>query len=132
QVHCRQLSEFAGEPLDQIMNWNIVLKALESLSSGTLSYMHSAGFVHRDISAANVLVKDGNAKLIDLEYSKRVQPAFQHRSGSSDVETGTMFFMPVEVMTGEYLFEPQTHILNFKPVPSFPFRYHYMHDFDSV
>ena len=49
--------------------------------------MHSAGFVHRDISAANVLVKDGNAKLIDLEYSKRVQPVFQPRSGSSDVKT---------------------------------------------
>ncbi|KAJ4499964.1 hypothetical protein C8R41DRAFT_812738 [Lentinula lateritia] len=52
--------------------------------------MHSAGFVHRDISAANVLVKDGNAKLIDLEYSKRVQPGIQ--SGTSDVKTGTGVF----------------------------------------
>ncbi|KAJ3917263.1 hypothetical protein F5877DRAFT_44977, partial [Lentinula edodes] len=86
KVHYRQLSEFAGEPLDQMMDWDIVLKALESLIIA-LSYMHSAGFVHRDISAANVLVKDGNAKLIDLEYSKRVQPAFQPRSGSSDVKT---------------------------------------------
>ncbi|KAJ3910459.1 hypothetical protein F5879DRAFT_1051955 [Lentinula edodes] len=117
KVHYRQLLEFAGEPLDQMMDWDIVLKALESLIIALL-YMHSAGFVHRDISAANVLVKDGNAKLIDLEYSKRVQPVFQPRSGSSDVKTGTMFFMPVEVMTGEYLFEPQTHILNFEPVPT--------------
>ncbi|KAJ3900164.1 hypothetical protein F5879DRAFT_973836 [Lentinula edodes] len=52
-LHCRQLSEYAGEPLDQMMDWNIVLKALESLIIA-LSYMHSAGFVHRDISAANV------------------------------------------------------------------------------
>ncbi|KAJ3904860.1 hypothetical protein F5879DRAFT_900405 [Lentinula edodes] len=64
KVHCRQLSEYAGKPLDQMMDWDIILKALESLIIA-LSYMHSAGFVHRDISAANVLVKDGNAKLID-------------------------------------------------------------------
>ncbi|KAH7867623.1 uncharacterized protein C8R40DRAFT_1064575, partial [Lentinula edodes] len=34
KVHCRQLSEYAGEPLDQMMDWNIVLKALESLIIG--------------------------------------------------------------------------------------------------
>ncbi|KAJ3907106.1 hypothetical protein F5879DRAFT_943620 [Lentinula edodes] len=31
KVHCRQLSEYAGEPLHQITNWGIVLKAFESL-----------------------------------------------------------------------------------------------------
>ncbi|KAF8832531.1 hypothetical protein HHX47_DHR1001779 [Lentinula edodes] len=109
KVHCRQLSEYAGEPLHQITNWVIVLKAFESLIIA-LSYMHSAGFVHRDISAANVLVKDGNAKLIDLEYSKRIQPEVQPRSGTSDVKTGTQFFMPVEVIEGKYLFRPKKHV----------------------
>ncbi|KAJ3808057.1 hypothetical protein F5876DRAFT_17457, partial [Lentinula aff. lateritia] len=98
-----------------------------------LSYMHSAGFVHRDISAANVLVKDGNAKLNDLEYSKRVQPAIEPRSGgASDVKTGTLFFMPVEVIEGEYLFEPTDYVRKSKSAPSFPFRYHYIHDLESV
>ncbi|KAJ4465916.1 hypothetical protein C8R41DRAFT_857601 [Lentinula lateritia] len=131
KVHCRQLSEFAGEPLDQIMHWDIVLKALESLIIA-LSYMHSAGFVHRDISAANVLVKDGNAKLNDLEYSKCVQPAIEPRSASSDVKTGTLFFMPVEVIEGEYLFEPTDYVRKSKSAPSFPFRYHYIHDLESA
>ncbi|KAJ3902576.1 kinase-like domain-containing protein, partial [Lentinula edodes] len=129
KVHCRQLSEFAGEPLDQMTNWDIVLKALESLIIA-LSYMHSAGFVHRDISAANVLVKDGNAKLNDLEYSKRVQPAIEPRSASSDVKTGTLFFMPVEVIKGEYLFRPKKHVRKSKSAPSF--RYHYIHDLESA
>ncbi|KAJ4492020.1 hypothetical protein C8J55DRAFT_502662 [Lentinula edodes] len=131
KVHCRQLSEFAGEPLDQIMHWDIVLKALESLIIA-LSYMHSAGFVHCDISAANVLVKDGNAKLNDLEYAKRVQPAMEPRSGASDVKMGTPFFMPVEVIKGEYLFRPRKHVRKSKSAPSFPFRYHYIHDLESA
>ncbi|KAH7877017.1 uncharacterized protein C8R40DRAFT_1168940 [Lentinula edodes] len=131
KVHCRQLSEFAGEPLDQMTNWDIVLKALESLIIA-LAYMHSAGFVHRDISAANVLVKDGNAKLNDLEYAKRVQPAIEPRSASSDVKTGTLFFMPVEVIEGEYLFEPTDYVRKSKSAPSFPFRYHYIHDLESA
>ncbi|KAJ3880213.1 hypothetical protein F5051DRAFT_502077 [Lentinula edodes] len=128
KVHCRQLSEYAGKPLDQMMDWDIILKALKSLIIVNLNYnpssfiyaAYSDGFVHRDISAANVLVKDGNAKLIDLEYSKRVQPGIQ--SGTSDVKTGTEFFMSVEVMTGRYLFRPPTHKFNFERVPSFPFR----------
>ncbi|GAW07477.1 hypothetical protein LENED_009471 [Lentinula edodes] len=131
KVHCRQLSEFAGEPLDQMTNWGIVLKALESLITA-LSYMHSAGFVHRDISAANVLVKDGNAKLNDLEYAKRVQPAMEPHSGSSDVKMGTLFFMPVEVIEGGYLFEPPDYVRKSKSAPSFPFRYHYIHDLESA
>ncbi|KAJ3894076.1 hypothetical protein GG344DRAFT_20716, partial [Lentinula edodes] len=125
KVHCRQLSEYAGEPLHQITNWVIVLKAFESLIFA-LSYMHS---VHRDISATNVLVKDGNAKLIDLEYSKRMQPEVQPRSWTSD---GTQFFMPVEVVEGKYLFRPKKYVSKYKSAPSFPFRYHYIHDLESV
>ncbi|KAJ3907105.1 hypothetical protein F5879DRAFT_581385 [Lentinula edodes] len=94
--------------------------------------MHSAGFVHRGISAANVLVKDENAKLIDLEYSKRIQPEVQPRSGTSDVKTGTQFFMPVEVVEGKYLFRPQKYVSKYKSAPSLSFRYHYIHDLKSV
>ena len=32
--------------------------------------MHSLGWVHRDASAANILVVNGTAKLADLEYAK--------------------------------------------------------------
>ncbi|KAJ3892505.1 hypothetical protein GG344DRAFT_25254, partial [Lentinula edodes] len=124
KVHCRQLSEYAGKPLDQMMDWDIILKALKSLIIA-LSYMHSAGFVHRDISAANVLVKDGNAKLIDLEYSKRVQPGIQ--SGTSDVKTVGL----IDDLH-RYLFRPPTYKFHFERVPSFPFRYHYIHDFESM
>ena len=53
--------------------------------------MHSAGFVHRDISNGNVLCRSDitllTVKLNDLEYSKCIQPDPLHSSESSDVKT---------------------------------------------
>ncbi|KAJ3922985.1 hypothetical protein F5877DRAFT_32359, partial [Lentinula edodes] len=130
KVHCRQPSEYAGEPLHRTTNWVIVLKAFESIIIVlALSYMHSAGFVHRDISAANVLVKDGNAKLIDLEYSKRIQPEVQPRSGTSDVKTVGLIHKFLHARrSGRRQIPVQTP----KICIEVPFRYHYIHDLKSV
>jgi serine/threonine protein kinase len=38
-----------------------------------LAYMHSKGFVHRDLKPDNILVVNGVAKLADLGISKELR-----------------------------------------------------------
>ncbi|KAG2041586.1 hypothetical protein BDR03DRAFT_855030 [Suillus americanus] len=74
-----------------------------------LSYLHKAGWVHRDFSIGNVtLVVDDNGcigKLGDFEYAKEI-----NSNASHDVRTGTMHFMAVEVEYQKYIFLPPTSL----------------------
>ncbi|KAI5114573.1 hypothetical protein M0805_006563, partial [Coniferiporia weirii] len=63
-----------------------------------LSYIHKAGWVHRDISCGNVHLSEGQGLLGDLEYAKRIGTDGQH-----EVRTGTLDFMAVEVANRAYL-----------------------------
>ncbi|KAG1808933.1 uncharacterized protein BJ212DRAFT_1381557 [Suillus subaureus] len=112
---------------------------LSCLSGGlkALSYLHKAGWVHRDFSVGNVIwVVDDNGgigKLGDFEYAKEINSITSH-----DVRTGTMHFMAVEVEYQEYMFFPQPSLpsgrisrgTGLPPRP--PFRVNFLHDIESV
>ncbi|KAG2092642.1 uncharacterized protein F5147DRAFT_764107 [Suillus discolor] len=112
---------------------------LSCLSGGlkALSYLHKAGWVHRDFSVGNVswVVGDnrGIGKLSDFEYAKEIDSNTSH-----DDRTGTMHFMAIEVEYQEYFFLPRaslppasTSLDTDPPLPP-PFRMHFLHDIESV
>jgi hypothetical protein len=111
---------------------------LSCLSDGlkALSYLHKAGWVHRDFSVGNVIWVGGIGKLGDFEYAKEVDSITSH-----DVRTGTMHFMAVEVENQTYLFRPITPNLrplgrrkyhDSSPPHDPPFRMNFLHDIESV
>ena len=76
-----------GKPLHQISDMNLRFDALIDATQGesllrngygkrclwipeALAYMWKCGFVHRDISAGNILLVDKPGVLADLEYAK--------------------------------------------------------------
>ncbi|KJA27032.1 hypothetical protein HYPSUDRAFT_198334 [Hypholoma sublateritium FD-334 SS-4] len=76
-----------------------------------LKFMAKRGYVHRDVSAGNVLMYNGRAKLADLEFAK------VYGSGqTSYVRTGTYSFMSEEVACGKYTFQPQHKFFLHSPV----------------
>ncbi|KAJ3823101.1 hypothetical protein F5880DRAFT_1613185 [Lentinula raphanica] len=68
-----------------------------------LCLIHSAGWVHRDISGGNLYYyKERHAGILgDLEYAKRVN---DDEPSNHTVRTGTPFFMASETLIGQYLF----------------------------
>ena len=43
-----------------------------------LQAIHQAGWVHRDISAGNILMVDNVAKIADFEYAKKMSDISHH------------------------------------------------------
>jgi len=71
----------------------IQLICRESLKG--LAYLHSVGFIHRDIKGANIMVKrDGAVKLIDFGVSGKVSPS----SPTRRTFIGTPYWMAPEVI----------------------------------
>ncbi|KAI0942788.1 hypothetical protein AcV7_010360 [Taiwanofungus camphoratus] len=99
KAHYRIVFKEVCKPLYKITSLALILKVLSHILHA-LQLMHRSGWVHRDISTGNILVdKDGNGRLGDLEYAKRMgQPS------SHEVRTGTADFIAVEVDTQEYQF----------------------------
>ncbi|KAF8833310.1 hypothetical protein BDN67DRAFT_870005, partial [Paxillus ammoniavirescens] len=96
--HFRIVFKEVCQPIFELNNLNDVWETLFHAVSG-LKYMHTAGWVHRDISVGNVL-RHGNRGLItDLEYTKRTDS-----NQSYEVRTGTPDFMACEVEEQGYLF----------------------------
>lgn len=56
-----------------------------------ITYLHSAGFIHRDISSNNVLMKGDTAKLADLGVSVLINSCAPSRL---DICPGTKAYMP--------------------------------------
>jgi len=93
--------------------------------------MHELGYVHRDISAGNVLlVPSGESSadapkrgvLSDLEYAIKLGTALP----AHDVRTGTPFFMACEVAAHKYLaFDRNARdLLHWHPPPFYYNRLH--------
>ncbi|KAJ3575694.1 hypothetical protein NP233_g927 [Leucocoprinus birnbaumii] len=71
-----------------------------------LVLMFLAGWIHRDVSAGNIIViRDANGRvsgrLSDLEYAREHDQVVE---GVTDPKTGTPFFMPIEIHNGQHLF----------------------------
>ncbi len=99
-----------------------------SLQNTALKYMAKKRYVHRDVSAGNILMCDGRAKLADLEFAK------EYGSGqTSYVRTvspllltnnhylilfpqGTYSFMSGEVARGKYTYRPLHKVFLHNPV----------------
>ncbi|KAI0943406.1 hypothetical protein AcW1_002575 [Taiwanofungus camphoratus] len=102
KAHYRIVFKEVCKPLYKITSLALILKVLSHILHA-LQLMHRSGWVHRDISTGNILVdKDGNGRLGDLEYAKRMgQPS------SHEVRTGTADFIAVEIDSQKYLFQSQ-------------------------
>ncbi|KAJ3779845.1 hypothetical protein GGU10DRAFT_391420 [Lentinula aff. detonsa] len=125
-----------------------ILKAIADVLFA-LRLIHSAGWVHRDISGGNLYYhKERNIGLIgDLEYAKKVEIQ-SHRN----VRAGTPHFMASEAISNAYLFYPypitpkppraplklyerpppsDTPLGVVEPAPP-PFNHNALHDIESV
>ncbi|KAF7776467.1 hypothetical protein Agabi119p4_4860 [Agaricus bisporus var. burnettii] len=84
-----------GESLERVQTLQTAFTALMD-TYVALVLMYLSGWMHRDISAGNIIAvkrpggKSGG-KLSDLEYAE---------NASSDPKIGTAFFMPLEIHTG--------------------------------
>ncbi|KAF5330949.1 hypothetical protein D9619_005414 [Psilocybe cf. subviscida] len=107
-----------GEAID------VIVQTLEALQ-----LLYSVGWVHRDISASNILAfrtgDEWNVKLADLEFSRVMVDS--KRKVRTDPRTGTPFFMPTEILARKYLIHSynatdlkKSRVVNIGPaVPAF-------------
>ncbi|KAI0341450.1 hypothetical protein BDW22DRAFT_1430104 [Trametopsis cervina] len=102
KTHCRIMFLECGETIDKLTSVKKICKALHEANTGLLT-LHELGWIHRDISAGNILVMhDDTVKITDLEYSKRHDDDAPVHHG----RTGTYYFVPVEIQLQEYMFAP--------------------------
>ncbi|KAI0954296.1 hypothetical protein AcV7_007565 [Taiwanofungus camphoratus] len=100
KTHYRIVLKEVCKPISTVTSLATVFKLLSQVLF-VLRVMHRNKWVHRDISAGNILVdKASNVKLGDLEYLKRM-----NQDGTHDIRTGTADFMAVEIDAQEYKFQ---------------------------
>ncbi|KAI6144040.1 hypothetical protein BKA82DRAFT_4179732, partial [Pisolithus tinctorius] len=130
RIHFRLVFKEVCTPIYELQHLGTVFKTLQDVYKA-LQFLHSAGWVHRDVSTGNALRAGEVGKLADLEYAKRMDFDATH-----DVPTGTLDFMACEVEAKNYLFKPS------KVVPiddfseddedKFPFKFNPLHDMESL
>ncbi|KAF7775845.1 hypothetical protein Agabi119p4_4238 [Agaricus bisporus var. burnettii] len=102
--HYRVVYADLGESLAYATNLADAVRAFEDIFIA-LTLLFLAGWVHRDVSEGNIiLVRNGNgvrAKLNDLEYARDFNQ--DDRVVSTDPKTGTPYFMPIEIHSGDFL-----------------------------
>ncbi|KAJ3780436.1 hypothetical protein GGU11DRAFT_730966 [Lentinula aff. detonsa] len=149
RYHYRIVFEEYATTIYDERNLANILKAIADSHgwSIALDWIHSAGWVHRDISGGNLYYhKERKIGLIgDLEYAKKVDDPSHH-----NVRTGTPYFMASEALANKYSFYPlvadplPSRLDVFEtiaaPVPSLkvntptppPFNHNALHDIESV
>lgn len=86
-----------------------------------VEYMHTIGWVHRDISAGNVLLVGDDGVISDLEYAVKLDSS----APRPNARTGTPFFMACEVGANKYQCFNRTSHYRDLAVP--PFYYNPLH-----
>ncbi|KAI6038241.1 hypothetical protein EDC04DRAFT_3113831 [Pisolithus marmoratus] len=125
RIHCRLVFEEVCQPIYELRSLDTVFETLQDAHKA-LEILHSVDWVHRDVSAGNVLRVGRMGKLADLEYAKHMDSKTTH-----EVRTGTLEFMACEVEAQKYLFtahRPKPKGRTFKP----PFRFNPLHDMESI
>ncbi|KAG8840137.1 hypothetical protein FRB96_009595, partial [Tulasnella sp. 330] len=118
--------------LQFLVDYQDVLKGLEDAVMA-LRLLLLAGWVHRDISAGNILLykwseTNSRGKLGDLEYAREY---VYDPSGTigGDPKTGTAIFMPVEIRKQNTFFQPlKRDIMKARP----PVIHNFEHDLESI
>ncbi|KAF9533046.1 hypothetical protein CPB83DRAFT_525402 [Crepidotus variabilis] len=132
RVLCKEICE----PLDDVKTFGEVIVGMEGAVSAML-ILFLAGWVHRDISASNVMMYQGQGVLGDLEVAKRFRVRHQH--SDEDFLKGTPYFMATEIYKGfTQARYPRPTIrtwdftLNPKPDKRIPFQHNFLHDLESI
>lgn len=95
-----------GLPDNSSEYWRLFRQVLEAVS-----YIHSSGFIHRDLKPTNIFIdKSNNVKVGDFglaknsQFSSAILKNNQVAPGNRDLSTlvGTFFYTAKEVATGEY------------------------------
>ncbi|KAI6154649.1 hypothetical protein BKA82DRAFT_1005590 [Pisolithus tinctorius] len=124
RIHFRLVFKEVCTPIYKLQRLDTVFQTLQDIHKA-LEYLHSVGWVHRDVSAANSLRAGEVGKLADLEYAKRMNDTNKH-----EIRTGTVNFMACEVEGQKYLFKPPGYFDEVYSRP--PFRFNPLHDMESL
>ncbi|KAN0109363.1 hypothetical protein V8E52_009407 [Russula decolorans] len=100
KTHYRIVFKEKGIPIDRLRSLHDVMTALIG-AVNALRHLRKVGWVHRDVSAGNILFCDGHGKLADLEYAKKMGESKSH-----GMRTGTKNFMSIEIAAEDFLFFP--------------------------
>ncbi|KAH9850928.1 hypothetical protein C2E23DRAFT_833446, partial [Lenzites betulinus] len=98
-----------------------------------LQILFLISWIHRDVSAGNILFYEGRGKLCDLEYAKEFNLAVGRRS--SDPKT---IFMAVELESGMAIYKkrwPKTHAAYMQPMAlglRHVVRHNFQHDVEPI
>jgi tetratricopeptide (TPR) repeat protein len=82
----------AGSKLSQDEQIMLLVQVLQALT-----YLHRRGIIHRDLKPDNVLVINGQAKVLDFGLAA----AQEYLTASGDVVAGTLAYMAPEVLQGQ-------------------------------
>ncbi|KAK0461953.1 uncharacterized protein EV420DRAFT_1330968 [Desarmillaria tabescens] len=127
--HVRVVFADVGMPLSEVRQHDVLFTALANALKG-LQYMSMGHYVHRDISAGNIILcNDGTAKISDLEYAKK----FLSDGPQNDPKTGTPVYMAVEVQETGYFFLAVQNVKVRGKTPRRPiFLHNYLHHVESL
>ncbi|EAU87483.2 other/FunK1 protein kinase [Coprinopsis cinerea okayama7 len=147
----RALIEEVCIPVGDIERLDQVFHVLDG-AIRPLLLMFGARWIHRDISAGNILghlqgsgaAPHYQTKLSDLEYARRYPPPVDYTAGG-DPKTGTPFFMACEILLGAplWLFNENADIEAIRemidnragssaPVEDLEVVPHHLHDLESI
>ncbi|KAI6046786.1 hypothetical protein EDC04DRAFT_1249602 [Pisolithus marmoratus] len=87
RIHSRLVFKEVCQPIYELRSLDAVFETLEDARIA-LQFLHSVRWVHRDVSAGNVLRVGGMGKLAGLEYAKRMEAETIH-----DVQTVSRYLI---------------------------------------